>query len=238
MSDNIENTENENVEDQNKDLDFNTFLEKFKETEDFKNYVTEVLKNEHAGLLKNTEKLLSENSKLKEFKNKASEDEVAKLITSGKEEDRKKAIELLNADTVSKYQQLLDERDAELNAYKEKEAAYIAEKEKEQVFSEFKKSKIFESVREEAIEDFLMPNVYANFKVKDGKVTYVGNEINKNGKPLNLEEYLVSFLKDRTFFLKEKNGSNLFSKATENNSVTQSKSSYEDRLRNKGLLKE
>lgn len=232
------NEENNNAEAEKQQQEFNDFLAKYKETEDFKKYVDTEVKTANAKILSNRDDLLKENSELKKVKARANEDEVAKLIMSGKEEDRQKAVELLSGEVTSKYQKLLDDKETELNSFKEKEQAYAAEKEKEFVSGEFKKLEIFSKVREDAVNDFIMPQIYANFKMKEGKLTYTGKEINSKGKPLTLEEYTTGFLTNNKFFLKEKQGSGLFAKTTEENGSTTSSSRFEDRMRNKGKIKD
>lgn len=224
--------------DQQNEPKFEDFVNKFKDSDNFKTFIEQALSEKHDGLIKNRDSLLNENAELKKHKSKVTEDEVIKLLTSDKEEDKQKAIEKLTGTTTERFQKLLEDKDKEINDLKEKDAQYTAEKEKGIVFEEFKKNKIFEDVRPEAVKDFVLPNVLNNFKVKDGKITYVGTEINKAGKPLNMEEYLVEFFKEKRFLLKEKVGSNLLSKNTEQSSSTSSKSSFEDHLRSKGKIKD
>ena len=112
--------ENSNIDESGKDnktpeqqneLKFEDFVNKFKDSDNFKTFIENALSEKHDGLIKNRDSLLNENAELKKHKSKVTEDEVIKLLTSDKEEDKQKAIEKLTGTTTEKFQKLLEEKD-------------------------------------------------------------------------------------------------------------------------------
>lgn len=220
--------ENENQNDNNNVEDFEVVIEKFKEDQKFKDYIAKVISDNTKGIVSNRDDLLKENVRLKEITRKANQDEVTKLLLDGTEASKAKAIELLTADVVKPYQELIAQKDEVIKTKEEFENQIKAEKEQGVISQAYNKLTLNANIDEEAHKDIL-PVVYQNFKVVDNVLVYQGKEINAAGKPLNLEEFIIKYIDNgRKYYLKDKTGSNaLFKSSTDNfEKVTPDKETY------------
>lgn len=210
------NIENENNQEENKNVEnLDEILSKYKDTEEFKGFIANIVAENTKGLVQNRDELLKEVKELKTFRKQAQEDEVTKLMLEGTEEARKKAIELLTAEAVKPYQQLIEEKDAILKQKEEFENQVKVEKEQKLISDAYGKLTINSNIDDEAHKDIL-PVIYQNFKLNEkGELAYTGKEINKAGKPLSMEEFIVAYIENgRKYYLKDRTGSNALFKTT------------------------
>lgn len=208
--------ENENQNDNTNVEDFEVVVEKFKDDQKFKDYITKVVGEHTKGIVTNRDDLLKENVRLKELTRKANQDEVTKLLLDGTPESKAKAIELLTADVVKPYQDLIAQKDEVIKTKEEFENKIKTENEQKFISDTYGKLTLNANIDEEAHKDIL-PVVYQNFKVVNDVLVYQGKDINAAGKPLSLQEFIIKHIENgRKYYLKDKTGSNaLFKSSTD-----------------------